>query len=284
VPCGELKTSGVLDDEPAMTRSLPEKTFEHWTSTYVRNRFTKSIMWWPAKGEDFAVGLSEVLSSNSDDLVRSKVLLLELKVPEAQVSGYHCDIDIPQLNAYLARDYPVSYVFPVPNWRPPLTTTGGNPVAPPGIASAPEWWKIHSDNWFGWWTFVLSAEDVRDILAPRAYARVNEKRLFDWRFPLGSALVGPSSDVAPSPVALEALLGGYQPYDWRTFWDSVVACGPDEGTRWRIETGATISRIAPGVDFRTVDALPIQLSDGGDAQSVVSGSTVGLILPADHLS
>jgi hypothetical protein len=61
--------------------------------------------------------------------------------------------------AFVSRTYaswPMFYVLPVSRWHGSLdpATTDPRPAA--------RWWRQRSGNWFGNWTYVLSAADVRD--------------------------------------------------------------------------------------------------------------------------
>ena len=58
-----------------MTRSLPEKTFEHWCSIHLSYRYRAKLrMWWPTHGADIQISGPTVLLG--------KRFWLELKTTE----------------------------------------------------------------------------------------------------------------------------------------------------------------------------------------------------------
>src|SRR5215207_663451 len=103
-----------------MAVSMPEKTLEHWTSTYLHNRFPTSALWWPTKGEDIAVDLRRAIGGRGR---AGWALALEVKTATPTGSGRHeVAIDLQQLAGYLAGakvsarsgiPLPVFYVFPM---------------------------------------------------------------------------------------------------------------------------------------------------------------------------
>jgi len=142
---------------PIMTRSVPEKTFEHWASMYVAHRFPYGSLWWPTLGEDVSV----------DDLgtVPGKAMLLEFKVPEQQKNGTHAVIiDVLQLHSYLGSPVPVYYAFPEPPWNG--TLTGSTWLGPERRADLA--YRRTGHRWFGEWTVVCSAAALLQHLNPAA--------------------------------------------------------------------------------------------------------------------
>jgi hypothetical protein len=168
-----------------VSRSIPEKTFEHWASMYVAHRFPRGSLWWPPNGEDVAV----------EDLgtVPGKAVLLELKVPEQQANGGHIvSINIPQLLRYLGRTVPVYYAFPEPLWSGDLIASGW--LGPERRADLA--YRRAKGRWFGEWTKVCSASRLHHILSP---------------------LPGVKTMQLPNPFP-----GGYS---WTEFWRSYRSCG-----------------------------------------------------------
>lgn len=185
-------------------RSLPEKTLEHWTGLYLASRFPRANQWWPTLGEDVALTLRSSLTSPG------KVVLLEVKVPEVRPAGHQLSISTAQLGRYLARRLPVFYVLPVPRWSGSLDpgSTGPRPAA--------GWWRQRSENWFGDWTYVLSAADVARQISMSADNPVL------YTVPNGGTTAG-----SLPPTLTDAFL-------WQDFWWEVQACGPVGTVRWRI--------------------------------------------------
>lgn len=176
---------GTAEGRDNMTRSLPEKTFEHWASMYVAHRFPHGSLWWPTSGEDVRV----------DDLgtVPGKAILLELKVPEQQSAGGHVvTIDLEQLLRYLGSPVPVYYAFPEPPWSGTLITSGW--LGPERRADLA--YRRTRDRWFGKWTVVCSAADLYSHLSPPTAALTKQV-------------------THPFP-------GGW---DWAAFWGYYKACG-----------------------------------------------------------
>jgi hypothetical protein len=127
-------------------RSLPEKTLEHWAGLYLASRFAKAEQWWPTQGEDVAMALRSSLTSPG------KVLMLEIKVTEATAAGHILSIPTAQLQRYLDHHLPIFYVLPVPFWSGSIGSGASVP------ATAASWWRRRSrPEWFGNWTYVLSA-------------------------------------------------------------------------------------------------------------------------------
>lgn len=168
-----------------MVRSVPEKTFEHWVSRYVANRFPRSALWWPTKGEDvrvtdFGVGVG-------------KALLLEVKVPEQQASGSHAlGIDVQQLRKYQTSPVPVYYVFPRPPWSGSLESSTWL-----GRESRAELaYQRSGSRWFGTWSFVCRADHLLSHLAPASTSKIQTMS-------------------SPPPVY----------WYWQSFWQQFAACG-----------------------------------------------------------
>lgn len=176
-----------------MVRSVPEKTFEHWASMYVANRFPTGGLWWPSHGEDVRV----------EDLgtVPGKSILLEVKVPEQQASGAHIvTIDLAQLQRYLRSAVPVYYSFPQPPWTGSLT--GSAWLRPERRADLA--YRRANHRWFGEWTVVCRAKDLHSHLSAAVSAGKStaQVRLFRATLGLGhsSGRCSPRAAQRTSPV------------------------------------------------------------------------------------
>lgn len=185
-------------------QSLPEKTLEHWTSLYLASRFPNGNQWWPTRGEDVRVALRASLTSPG------KLLMLEVKVPRWTGTGHQLSISTEQLQRYLDNKLPVFYVLPVPRWDGSLdpATTDPRPAA--------LWWRQRSGNWFGNWTYVLSAADVRDRIS------------MDRANPVLYTVSGRDASRGEPPKVLR------DAFSWQWFWWEVWNCGPRGAAIWRI--------------------------------------------------
>lgn len=220
-------------------RSLPEKTMEHWTGLYLSSRFVWAEQWWPTLGEDVALTLRSTITSPG------KVVLLEVKVPEVTATGHALSISVDQLQRYLRRRLPVFYVLPVPHWSGALRPGVSVPASPAG------WWRRRSDrDWFGKWTYVLSAADVASRVNMAAANPVL------YTIPAGGV----------SAFSLPKALKGALP--WPRFWSDIRNCGPVGATRWRIREGPrgdlTVTDLANEERGNLPDSadLQIDLQDG----------------------
>ncbi|WP_130343742.1 hypothetical protein [Herbihabitans rhizosphaerae] len=138
------------------------------------------------------------------------------------------EIDTVQLDRYLNPNLgplsPVYYVFPLPHWVGPLTSTSGSsPASLGGSAPAPpEWWRRRiGRSWFGEWLYVMSARAVSEALP------------VDWRSK-GRAKLFTLDPTRPTSWATLFTRAPYSvPYLWRSFWSIVTKCGPWDSIRWR---------------------------------------------------
>lgn len=168
-----------------MVRSIPEKTFEHWSSMYVAHRFPRGGLWWPTQGEDIHV----------EDLgtLPGKSVLLETKVPEQAATGTHSvTVDLAQLNRYVSSLVPVYYVFPEPPWVGDLMASGWLGRE----RRADLAYKRAGHRWFGEWTLVCRAVDLQAHLAP-----------------------------APGQQTATITTPPPQHWRWFDFWTELVRCG-----------------------------------------------------------
>ena len=139
-----------------------------------------------------------------------EVVMLEVKVPESTDTGHQLSVDTKQLQSYLDHRLPVFYVLPVPRWSGSLNPETTSP------APASGWWRQQSGNWFGEWTYVLSAADVADQL-PMEKAK-----------PVLYTVPHDGGNTNGPPETLK------DAFPWQLFWREVWNCGPDGTVRWRI--------------------------------------------------
>lgn len=197
-----------------MTRSLPEKTFEHWCSIHLNYRYRAHLqMWWPAVGADIdAVAIPGAFG---------KRIWLELKTVEWNPAGNRHDlsIDLRQLQAYGAGAVPDYYVFPAPPWRGVL----GEPLSSRWLAGLQTpliaYQTRSREKWFADWTWVVPGHILRDRLAAELLAARNR--------PTGSTLrVAEIRDGALT--WLPPGLAGTRPIRWKDFWRRMETCGSSE--------------------------------------------------------
>lgn len=195
-----------------MTRSLPEKTFEHWCALHLNYRYRSHLqMWWPSNGPD----IDAVAIPGS----YGKRIWLELKTVEwkPKQTRHELSIDLRQLDAYGRQAVPDYYVFPVPRWQGVLAT--GAPWL--GALTAPQlaYQTRSKEKWFAEWTFVVPghalrrslASEIRTVLArgKSTILRVAEVKngAFNWT---------------------QSSLGTITPVLWKEFWEIIDACGSPE--------------------------------------------------------
>lgn len=221
------------------TVSIPEKTLEHWASIYLTNRFPWSKLWWPADGEDVAIG--DLLRGASRSSPSARACLLELKtttwepLKTSPFGRHELKIDGAQLARYLYSPsrVPVYYVFPAPFWLSPVSpgvaapkpALGGS-IGYAGSTSTrfrpEEWWRRLSEpEWFGNWLYVVRAESLWDRLSPRerydSYIR-RSRTGAGGRLPVKVATNVARSD-PDGPVGWTWKIGAsLTPVPWPDFW------------------------------------------------------------------
>jgi hypothetical protein len=196
-----------------VTRSVPEKTLEHWASQYITYTYrADAALWWPANGEDIRFGHLPARPG--------KALQLELKTTEVvphQRGVHEVKVDLGQLWEYRHRSLGQQpfYAFPKPIWSGELSeaaATSGRVAADLGFGRRGRGWA------FANWMVVLTTEQVAQIMAKElaghpSRERGTRKRLV--RFTLGSSPEwGPDSG-ADDPGAI----------CWRDFWRTITQCG-----------------------------------------------------------
>lgn len=197
-----------------MTRSLPEKTFEHWCSMHLTYRYRAKLrMWWPANGEDISIESSRVLLG--------KRFWLELKTTEWDVKqGKHLvQVDLDQLYRYQSSTIPDYYVFAVPVWSGSLD--GKTPNAWLGNL---HWSSLghqsHSAHkWFAEWTWVVSGARLRHVLRTdiSKYHKGSRKTAIKTI----ASTQGNGLQLAKGVSALREIL-------WHSFWQRMETCGGED--------------------------------------------------------
>ncbi len=194
-----------------MTRSFPEKTFEHWCSMHLGYRYRAHLrMWWPSTGAD--------IMASGGPLGIGKRVLLELKTTEwnGQYGRHELEVDLLQLDAYGQDGGDDYYVFPAPPWNGELMPQSNfpwlNSVMPAQLA-----YEAQSGNeWFVHWTYVIPGWELRwrlqaDIEAAKAGGHSKVKRGLLW--------------VQDGQLIPRGPLVGVAPIAWRDFWRLMEQCG-----------------------------------------------------------
>lgn len=257
-----------------MVRSIPEKTFEHWSSMYVAHRFPRGGLWWPTQGEDIHV----------EDLgtLPGKSVLLEAKVPELTQAGTHViTVDLAQLRRYVSSIAPVYYIFPEPPWVGDLITSGWLGTE----RRADLAYRRAGARWFGEWTLVCRASDLLVHLAPspgQKTATVTNPPVRHWRWfdfwtdlahcggpVMPSVFVVPTDDVA---TELEAGNGAINRSTLRTklvgLRESLAEQGwSEERSRKKVERERYVERLR---STRKSVFVPLRQEDGSDLYREVS--------------
>ena len=197
-----------------MTRSLPEKTFEHWCSIHLNYRYRSHVqMWWPSSTADIdAVAIPGTYG---------KRVWLELKSVEwnAAQARHDLSIDLRQLGAYGRGSVPDYYVFPVPRWQGVLGDGTGDPWLGTLPASQLAYQTRGKKRWFAEWTFVVPGHVLRRSLASETRTALARK--------------------APSILRVAEIKNGtftwtqsglstIAPVLWKEFWEVMEACGSPE--------------------------------------------------------
>jgi len=238
-------------------RSVPEKTFEHWASLYIASRFPRENQWWPSRGEDIALGLRDLMYRGPLG-APAKIIMLELKVPEwnERTQRHTLRVGRSQLDAYLAPapsgGYPVFYVLPDPRWPGPLAVGSAHALGA-SVNVAGLWRGRSGPEWFGYWTWVVSASALKAVLQP---GPANPTL-----YTLGWDGAGAPQSTGTLPLAIPGAL------PWREFWRAVTTCGPVGSTRWGVDgDGLWRDLNNPSVQLEMSDA---RLTVEGEASTAV---------------
>lgn len=204
-----------------MTRSFPEKTFEHWCSTHLTYRYRAKLrQWWPAAGADIDVEMDP----KSFKAILGKRFWLELKVPEWKptTQQHALQIDLKQLQAYNAQPVPAYYVFPIPEWSGVLgdraSQTWLSPLHRSDLAI-----QAHSyDQWFARWTWVVSASDLTRALAIQLSKFASGTRKTEVAT---VANIAPSAKGKAGTLAPVRGTAALSPILWHEFLKKMEQCG-----------------------------------------------------------
>jgi len=257
-----------------MSRSVPEKTLEHWASIYLAYRFRSHVgLWWPTLGEDI-----DILHLPSRP---GKALQLEMKTVEAKAETHTLHIDASQLRTYMAKPswQQPFYVFPWPWWtgefRKALVTRGVAETEA-GFSRVDQ---LLPNAWFANWLVVMAAKDVSAILASDPSAG-RHKTLIQFDMNTREATWVPSS-AHPTTIPISTPKGptGFtDPVDWRSFWAQVSHCGGGASTLLRLPhsevRGETITRPELSAILAKLAATPTG-STTADGGRLVSLTTTG---------
>ena len=215
-------------------RSLPEKTLEHWISTYVQYRYrSNASLWWPTQGEpDITVG--------DGRLGKSFGLEVKTAQPTSANSVKHdVEINLVQLNLNMTQMTAYYYVIPLPPWAGSLERR----VSRPWLGGTPRsdlGFKRSDEKWFGKWVIVVSALDLF-----RAYGSPasQEKHFKVLRYDSATreTLWTPSATPIPSGHISS----------WSDFWRLMEKCGSD----WMPAQFTVPARPGPSVGRVTRDDL-----------------------------
>lgn len=240
-----------------VTRSFPEKTFEHWCSIHLTYRYrAKLLMWWPANTADI-----DIVNPNSS---WGKRFWLELKTTEWKpgTPGHHSlSIDLPQLAAYALQPVPDYYVFPVPPWQGEL----GGVESRLWLAGARERLAYESwsgEQWFARWTRVVPGWFLRKQLhAELAALGPNVKKKSHRIATVANGVLQP---VGP------ALANAPLKY-WRDFWEHQEACGDDEWPAQYVLRAGSVPASSTGVYNRATLAGELRRLRDGAQRPTLAG-------------
>jgi hypothetical protein len=221
-----------------MTRSLPEKTFEHWCAIHLTYRYRAKLrMWWPSAGADIEV--------DGQRLLAGKRYWLELKCPEwepSKAGGKHVlEIDLQQLHAYGGQGVPDYYLFPKPPWDGVL-----------GDADSAAWlagrhrsdfgYQSHSgDDWFAEWSWIVSGDRLRRAMRQQIADFLSGKRKEQARVLTYSG----------TTLTWARGVAGLKPLRWKEFLRTMEKCGgPDMPAQFVLPPGS-VRRPHGGVRARS---------------------------------
>ena len=194
-----------------MTRSLPEKTFEHWCSIHLSYRYRAKLrMWWPTSGADIQVSGPKALLG--------KRFWLELKTTEwdARTSQHLLQVDLAQLDAYGHQAIPDYYVFAIPCWTGILGDTFSSAWLGPLDRSDLGYQSHSATKWFAEWTWVVRGSHLRQILSTHID-----------RYRKGMRKTKQATIARTDGTTFRRARGvaNLQELPWRAFWNKIQTCG-----------------------------------------------------------
>ena len=216
-----------------MTRSLPEKTFEHWCSIHLNYRYRSHLqMWWPSSGPDID---AVAIPGNY-----GKRIWLELKTVEwnAARARHDLSIDLRQLDAYGKEAVPDYYVFPTPEWQGVLGADAASDRWLDGLPPSLLAYQTRSkDRWFAEWTFVVPGHVLRRSLAPEITAALAR----------GTSMTCRIAEIENGTLNwIRRGLTGISPVLWKRFWGIMETCGSPEYPAQFIVPGGIANTAAGG--------------------------------------
>lgn len=201
-----------------MTVSVPEKTLEHWVSTYLTYRYrAQAGLWWPAFGEDVAIAHLPGWPG--------KIVNLELKTSTfdpTNPSRHSVKIDVGQLCAYcqLRPSLQPFYVFPWTDWVGELPDAARGAGLDPSDIAFSRIDRHHPGWWFANWMRVFTAAEVAQSIGhpnhSPACGSTSTLQLVRYDIMAGAA--------APTVTWTGT---GVVPLPWREFWTELQECGRD---------------------------------------------------------
>lgn len=194
-----------------MTRSIPEKTLEHWCSFHLNYRFRSHLqIWWPTFGAE--------IDALRIPGVSGKRVWVELKTVEWNpvASRHDLSIDLRQLDAYGAQTVPDYYAFPVPPWSGVI----GDATSVAWLGALPKSLLAYQtrsrEKWFADWMFVVQGHVLRRSLASQIAA---------YRSSGTGEMLRIAEVSSGKLIWVRAGLRGVAPIHWKVFWNLMATCG-----------------------------------------------------------
>jgi len=193
---------------------LPEKTLEHWASIYLASRYGgRGVQFWPVDGPDIFIGLNSI--------GYGKLLWLEMKTATwtggSPVTGrQQVEIDLDQLDTHASRTIPTYYVLPAPPWAGTLSSQAPA-IRRTGSSVLDLGFRRSRTYWFGNWSWVISAVDLKNALTLRRLATTAAMH----KQPTGYLLPNPTGPwtISSGAGTVPGLIA------WTDFWDAIDRCG-----------------------------------------------------------
>lgn len=245
-----------------MTRSLPEKTFEHWCTIHLTYRYRAHLdMWWPATGADIQVAAIPG--------AYGKRIWLELKTVEWNRAQARHDltVDLKQLGEYGRQGIPDYYVFPIPKWQGELgDATSAAWLASLAPSSLAYQTRSHT-KWFAQWTYVVPGRVLRRALTAEVTAAMG-----------GGVRYMRIAEVRHAKLTwLPASLRGTTPLLWKKFWELMERCGSsDYPAQFVLPPGAVVAPSGATGPIPRATLRSILKSVAGKSLETSDGATQGV--------
>ncbi|MFW0182652.1 hypothetical protein ACN082_04005 [Rothia sp. CCM 9417] len=172
----------------SLVATPPEKTLEHWTSSYLRYRYKSKVsLWWPSFGQDIELASPRNLPGKS--------LNLEIKTSYMDSRFFKIKIRYSQLISYISWNSPSFepyYVFPLPIWpgriedyaRVNLKNKSEFSYSRSGSMWYPNWaWVIHSRSLYNYLQknqSLISQKDDEKTLVKGTWNSTKNKYDLQW--------------------------------------------------------------------------------------------------------